>query len=289
MIHFSTFSIVACDLESKTWGVAVASKFPAVGAAVPWAKAEIGAVATQSYVNTSYGPNGLAMMAEGASAEETLEKLLASDEQREIRQVGLVDARGNAVTFTGKKCHDWAGGLTGPGYAIQGNILTDANVVRKMEEAYLNSAGALPDKLYAALYAGDRAGGDKRGRQAAAIYVAKPKGGYGGFLDRWIDYRVDDHLDPVARLGELLELHALYMGKSPESERVSLQGEILKKLQRIMANLGYYSPKINGKYDDVTAEAVRSFLGNENFEERADPDAGWIDRPVLEYLLKKFS
>jgi uncharacterized Ntn-hydrolase superfamily protein len=158
-----------------------------------------------------------------------------------------------------------------------------------MEEAYLNSAGALPDKLYAALYAGDRAGGDKRGRQAAAIYVAKPKGGYGGFLDRWIDYRVDDHLDPVARLGELLELHALYMGKSPESERVSLQGEILKKLQRIMANLGYYSPKINGKYDDVTAEAVRSFLGNENFEERADPDAGWIDRPVLEYLLKKFS
>lgn len=288
MIHFSTFSIVACDLEAKTWGVAVASKFPAVGAAVPWVKAEVGAVATQSYVNTSYGPNGLAMMAEGASAAETLEKLLASDEQREIRQVGIVDARGNAVSFTGKKCHDWAGGLTGPGYAIQGNILTGADVIQKMEEAYLNSAGDLPAKLYAALYAGDRAGGDKRGRQASAIYVAKPKGGYGGFLDRWIDYRVDDHLDPVARLGELLELHALYMGKSPESERVPLQGDILKKLQRIMANLGYYAPKIDGIYDDVTAEALRSFLGNENFEERADTEAGWIDQPVLDYLLKKF-
>jgi len=288
MVRFSTFSIAACDLEAKTWGVAVASKFPAVGAAVPWVNAEVGAVATQSYVNTSYGPNGLAMMAEGASAAETLEKLLAGDEEREIRQVGLVDAQGQAVTFTGKKCHDWAGGLTGPGYAIQGNILTGADVVQKMEEAFLNSAGELPERLYAALYAGDRAGGDKRGRQAAAIYVAKPKGGYGGFLDRWIDYRVDDHLDPVPRLGELLELHELYMGKSPESERVQLGGSELKDLQKIMADLGYYQPKIDGIYNDVTAEALRSFLGNENFEERFNPEEGWLDQPVLDYLLKKF-
>ncbi len=288
MPRFSTFSIAACDLEEKTWGVAVASKFPAVGAAVPWVNAEVGAVATQSYVNTSYGPNGLAMMAEGASAEETLEKLLASDEEREIRQVGLVDAQGKAVTFTGNKCHDWAGGLTGPGYAIQGNILTGADVIQKMEEAFLNTEGALPARLYAALYAGDRAGGDKRGKQAAAIYVAKPKGGYGGFLDRWIDYRIDDALDPVPRLGELLELHELYMGKSPESERVQLEGDLLIDLQKIMAHLGYYQPSIDGVYNETVAESLSSFLGNENFEERFNPKEGWLDQPVLDYLLKKF-
>jgi len=289
MIHFSTFSIAACDLKTQTWGVAVASKFPAVGAAVPWVKAEVGAVATQSYVNTSYGPNGLAIMAEGASAQETREKLLASDNERAIRQVGVVDAQGNAVTFTGEKCHDWAGGLTGPGYAIQGNILTGADVIQKMEEAFLNSTGELPARLYAALYAGDRAGGDKRGRQAAAIYVAKPKGGYGGFLDRWIDYRVDDHLDPVPRLGELLELHELYMGESPAEERVKLEGEVLKDIQKIMAILGYYQPDINGAYNEIVAESLASFLGNENFENRYHPEEQTLDQPVVEYLLKKFN
>jgi len=288
MPRFSTFSIVACDLNEKTWGVAVASKFPAVGAAVPWVSAEVGAVATQSYINTSYGPNGLALMAEGTSAQETLDKLLAGDPEREIRQVGLVDAQGQAVTFTGNKCHAWAGGLTGPGYAIQGNILTGADVIQNMEAAFLDTEGDLPARLYAALYAGDRTGGDKRGRQAAAIYVAKPKGGYGGFLDRWIDYRVDDHLDPVARLGELLELHELYMGKSPEEERVQLEGETLTDLQKIMADLGYYQAHMDGKYSEAIAESIASFLGNENFEERANPKEGWIDSPVLEYIFKKF-
>ncbi|MCF6277810.1 MAG: DUF1028 domain-containing protein [Anaerolineales bacterium] len=288
MPRFSTFSIAACDLDARSWGVAVASKFPAVGAAVPWVQAEAGAVATQSYANTSFGPNGLAMMAEGLSAEATLEKLLSADPERETRQVGLVDAQGRAVTFTGKKCHAWAGGLTGPGYAIQGNILTGADVVQAMETAFRETAGELPARLYAALYAGDRIGGDKRGRQSAAIYVAKPQGGYGGFLDRWIDYRVDDHIDPVPRLGELLELHTLYFGSSPESERVWLRDDVLRNMQRIMADLGYYQPEIHGKYDDVTAEALRAFLGNENFEERGNANEGWIDQPVLDYLLKKF-
>ncbi|MBT3321364.1 MAG: DUF1028 domain-containing protein [Anaerolineae bacterium] len=288
MPRFSTFSIVACDLKTKTWGIAVASKFPAVGAAVPWVQAEVGAVATQSYVNTSYGPNGLEMMAEGVSAEETLEKLLANDEQREIRQVGLVDAQGHAVTFTGKKCHDWAGGVTGPGYAIQGNILTGANVIQDMETTFLDTEGDLPARLYAALYAGDRSGGDKRGRQAAAIYVAKPKGGYGGFLDRWIDYRVDNALDPVPELGELLELHELYMGTSPESERVKLEGVVLRNLQKIMVKLGYYQPKIDGIYTETVKEALNSFLGNENFENRFHPEEGYLDQPVVNYLIKKF-
>ncbi|NOY98509.1 MAG: DUF1028 domain-containing protein [Chloroflexi bacterium] len=288
MPHLSTFSIAACDLEEQAWGVAVASKFPAVGAVVPWAQAKVGALATQSFANTSYGPNGLAMMAEGLSAEETLEKLLADDPERDLRQVGLVDALGRAVTFTGKRCFDWAGGLTGPGYAIQGNILTGADVVQSMEAAFRETGGSLPGRLYAALLAGDQAGGDRRGRQSAAIYVVKPKGGYGGFIDRWIDYRVDDALNPVPRLGELLELHELYFGESPESERVQLTGEVLKRMQRIMADLGYYQPATDGRYDEVTAEAFRAFMGNENFEERADPAAGWIDRPVLEYILRKF-
>ncbi len=196
--------------------MAVASKFPAVGAVVPWAQADAGAVATQSFANTSFGPRGLELLAGGFSADETLAKLLADDPERDHRQVGIVDAHGGAATFTGKECFSWAGGVTSPGHAIQGNILASDQVVPSMQKAFLETKGELPGRLFAALLAGDRSGGDRRGRQSAAIYVVKPKGGYGGYIDRWIDYRVDDHPDPVLRLGELLELHNLYFGKSPE-------------------------------------------------------------------------
>src|SRR5215207_8187006 len=215
-----TFSIVACDLEEQAWGVAVASKFPAVGAVVPWAQADIGAVATQSFANTSFGPRGLALMGTRLSAQEALARLLEDDPDKELRQVGLVDARGSSATFTGASCFAWAGGVTGKDYAIQGNILASAKVVPAMERAFLKTRGNLPTRLHTALLAGDRAGGDKRGRQSAALYVVKPRGGYGGFLDRWLDYRVDDHEDPVLRLGDLLEMHDLYFGKSPEKDRV---------------------------------------------------------------------
>jgi uncharacterized Ntn-hydrolase superfamily protein len=282
----STFSIVACDLDERAWGVAVASKFPAVGALVPWAGANAGAVATQAYADTSFGPRGLTMMASGLSAEETLAHVLENDQEREQRQVGLVDAQGQAATFTGSACFEWAGGLTGPGYAIQGNILAGEQVVSAMEKAFLEAKGRFPSRLYAALLAGDRAGGDRRGRQSAAIYVAKPAGGYGGATDRWIDYRVDDHKDPVPRLGELLEMHELYFGKSPEEERVPLQGEPLRRLQEIVIRLGYLEGVADGNYDERSASALRAFTGNENFEERVDLEAGWIDRPVLDYLLK---
>lgn len=285
----STFSIVACDLATQAWGVAVASKFPAVGAVVPWARAEMGAVATQSYANTSYGPRGLEMMGQGLSAEETLAKLLADDEERELRQVGLVDAAGMAATFTGADCHDWAGGLTGPGYAIQGNILTGENVVTAMQNAFLQTAGSLAARLYAALYAGDRAGGDRRGRQSASIYVAKPKGGYGGFIDRWIDYRVDDHPDPVPRLGELLELHELFFGESDPKDRAAIEGKTLQQLQQILIREGYLKGDFGTVYDQQTRKALEAFTGNENFEERCDLEAGWIDQPVLDYIFKKFS
>ena len=280
-----TFSIVACDLEETAWGVAVASKFPAVGAVVPWVQADApasGAVATQSFANTSYGPRGLALMGAGFSARETLERLLEDDPDKELRQVGLVDAKGGSATFSGSGCFAWAGGVSGKGYAIQGNILANDRVVPAMEETFLHTTGNLPTRLQAALLAGDRAGGDRRGRQSAAIYVAKPKAGYGGFVDRWLDYRVDDHEDPVPRLGELLEMHELYFGKSPESQRVELKENALRQMTEILAQTGYLR---NGK---AFAEAFSEFIGNENFEERADPEAQWIDGPVLEYLIKKF-
>lgn len=277
-----TFSIVARDLEEQTWGVAVASKFPAVGAVVPWAQADVGAVATQSFANTSFGPRGLAMMATGLSAEETLARLLEDDFDKELRQVGLVDAKGGSATFTGSGCFAWAGGVTGKGYAVQGNILKSGRVVPALEKAFLKTKGSLPGRLHAALLAGDRAGGDKRGRQSAAIYVVKPKGGYGGFNDRWIDYRVDDHEDPIPRLGELLEMHDLYFGKSSVDERVEIIGKSLAQITDILAQEGYL--KKGGNFQS----AFNEFIGNENFEERADPEAKWIDKPVLNYLVKKF-
>lgn len=277
-----TFSIVACDLEEQAWGVAVASKFPAVGAVVPWAQASVGAVATQSFANTSFGPRGLALMATGLSAQEALDRLLEDDPDRELRQVGLVDAKGGSATFSGSSCFAWAGGASERGYAIQGNILAGSDVVPAMEETFLRVQGSLPKRLHAALLAGDRAGGDKRGRQSAAIYVVKPRAGYGGYLDRWLDYRVDDHEDPVPRLGELLEMHELYFGKSSEQDRVELTGTALQQITEILTRQHY----LNDQKEFVAA--FNEFVGNENFEERADPQAGWIDAPVLHYLIRKF-
>jgi uncharacterized Ntn-hydrolase superfamily protein len=284
----STFSIVAFDPSDTAWGIAVASKFPAVGAVVPWAEVHAGAIATQSYANTTFGPEGLRLLREGESAEQTLARLLSTDAEREKRQVGIVDAHGHAVTYTGRECFAWAGGTSGEGFAVQGNILAGPQVVEGMTATFRASAGDLPDRLLAALLAGDRAGGDRRGRQSAALYVVKPQAGYGGFNDRWIDYRVDDHPDPVPRLIELLGLYRLYFGSSPEEARLSISGSIGRRLQRMMRRLGYYHGPANGVYDSSTREALEAFLGNENFEDRADFDAGRIDAPVYDHLTRTF-
>lgn len=277
-----TFSIVAYDSDDKAWGVAVASKFPAVGAVVPFATAGAGAVATQSFANTSFGPRGLEMMVKGISAEDALARLLADDPDKELRQVGLVDAEGRTATFTGSGCFAWAGGVTGAGYACQGNVLAGEQVVKALEQGFLDAKGDLPSRLFAALLAGDRVGGDRRGRQSAAIYVVKAGAGYAGFNDRWMDYRVDDHEDPVSKLGELIEMHRLYFGKSEESQRVDLAGDALAEVTNILTKHGYLNDKTEFR------DAFYSFIGNENFEERADPEGKWIDKPVLEYLMKKF-
>jgi len=277
-----TFSIVAYDFEDQAWGVAVASKFPAVGAVVPWARANYGAIATQSFANTSYGPRGLVMMVNGLPAEETIATLLANDPEKDSRQVGLVDAQGRAASFTGPGCFAWAGGRVGPGYACQGNILAGEQVVAELERGFLEAKGDLPARLHAALLAADRAGGDRRGRQSAALYVVKKEAGYGGFNDRWMDYRVDDHIDPVPRLGELIEMHRLYFGKSDEGHRVKLTGDALATMTDILKRQGYLKEKASFK------EAFFAFIGNENFEERADSEGQWIDAPVLEFLTRKF-
>jgi uncharacterized Ntn-hydrolase superfamily protein len=261
-----TFSIVG-RLDDAL-GVAVASKFLAVGSAVPAAEAGIGAIATQSYANLAYRPDGLAMLRDGASAQQTLDDLTAADEGREQRQAGVVDARGRSATYTGSACHAWAGGRTGDGYAIQGNILTGPDVVEAMEAAWLAATGDLADRLLAALTAGDEAGGDKRGRQSAALLVARKGGGYGGESDIEVDLRSDEHPTPVAELTRMLALHRLYFGTPDPETLLPLEGELAEEVTRRVRSLGH--------------ESLEDWAGVENYEERMVP--GKVDPLVLEKL-----
>jgi len=271
-----TFSIVARSADGTSFGVAVASKFLAVGAAVPAAAAGVGAIATQAYANLGYRPEGLAQLREGRRASLTLDTLLAADEKRETRQAGIVDAAGDAATFTGSECHPWAGGVTGEGYAIQGNILVGPAVVADMEEAWLGTDQAAPlaRRLLAALIAGDDAGGDRRGRQGAALLVVTPEGGYGGGSDVFVDLRVDDHAAPVGELARLLDLHDLYFGKPDPDSLLDLTGDLDTDVRARLATLGF----ANDDLDDALAD----WAGVENYEERLVP--GRIDPLVLAKL-----
>jgi uncharacterized Ntn-hydrolase superfamily protein len=200
----TTFSIVATDPDSKEHGVAVASKFLAVGSVVPWAKSEVGAIATQSFANTTFGPKGLEMLGAGKNAEETLKALIDADDGRDNRQVGIVDKDGKAATYTGKKCNEWAGGKTGKNYSCQGNLLAGEAVVADMAKVFEEAKGPLAWRMIAAMEAAEKAGGDKRGKQSAAILIEKSKGGYGGLNDRSVDFRVDDHEKPLEELARIL-------------------------------------------------------------------------------------
>jgi uncharacterized Ntn-hydrolase superfamily protein len=287
-MRIATFSIVAADVARGEWGIAVASRFLAVGAVVPWARAGAGAVATQSYANTTFGPAGLDLMQQGVPAHEALERLLAADEGRAQRQVGMLDGAGRAATFTGAECFAWAGGRTGPGYACQGNLLTGPEVVERLAEAFEGTPGELAVRLFAALAAGDRAGGDSRGRQSAALLVVRHGGGYAGFNDRALDLRVDDAPNPIPRLRRLIELHQLYSGTSDPAERVEIRGAVARDLQTMMKRLGHYHRRVNGAYDSATREALRASTGKENLEDRVDLERGAIDPPALVYLVRTF-
>jgi uncharacterized Ntn-hydrolase superfamily protein len=284
----ATFSIVAADVARGELGIAVASKFLACGAVVPWASAGAGAVATQSYSNTAYGPDGIRMMREGLSAEQTLARLLADDSDRALRQVGIVDARGGSAAHTGTACHGWAGHQIGPGFTAQGNILVGEETVQAMSASFQSSTGLLSDRLVAALAAGEAAGGDRRGRQASAVYVVRANAGYGGKNDVLVDLRVDDHAGPVAELRRLLDLQHLYFGSSPQSEKLAIDGALLAELCDMMRRLDYLQGSKTSVWDEATAKALDAFTSTENLEERIDLAARTIDAPALAYLRKIF-
>jgi uncharacterized Ntn-hydrolase superfamily protein len=217
----STFSIVAFDPSTKNLGVAVQSRYFSVGPVVPWAEAGVGAIATQSFVNVSYGPKGLQLLKEGLTVQEVIDKLTSEDEGREYRQLGIIDANGNAAAYTGKKCLDWAGSKTGKCYSAQGNILAGEEVVKNMGRKFEATKGDLADKLMAALEGGEEAGGDARGRQSAAILTVGRGKGRGGYGDRLVDLRVEDHVDPIAELRRLLKLHRVYYLIDEAEERLT--------------------------------------------------------------------
>lgn len=273
-----TFSVVAFDAGSSSWGIAVASKFLAVGAVVPWGRAGAGAVATQAMANLSYGPDGLELLAGGVSAEQAVAQLTDPDDEREHRQVGMVDAHGRGATFTGGSCLDWAGGQAGDGFAVQGNILAGPQVVAAMADVWKASAGeAFERRLVAALAAGDQAGGDRRGRQSAALRVWREGAAYGGVLDIAIDLRVDDHRAPVDELSRLLDLHELYFGKPAPESLLPLEGELAAEVAACLETLGYSTAGV--------AEALDTWASTENFEERLVP--GKLDPVVLDQLRRQ--
>jgi len=281
----STFSIVAYDPEAEEWGVTVQSKFLAVGPVVPWAQAKVGAIATQAYANTSYGPQGLELLRSGLSAQEALERLISEDEGREHRQVGIVDAEGRAAAFTGKECYAWAGHTVGEGYACQGNILAGEAVVASMAEAFLQTQGSLAERLIAALRAGQEAGGDRRGQQSAALLVVKEKGGYGGFTDHLIDLRVDDHPEPIEELARLLRLQQLYFGETTET--IELGESEIEAVQKMLKALGYYQGRVTGALDEATLQALEDFHNMENLEMRRVDAPNVIDVEVLHFMEEK--
>ncbi len=285
----ATFSIVAYDPGRQEWGVAVQSKFLAAAAVVSWARAGAGAVATQAYANMAYGPEGLAMMAEGMSAAETINALVAADEHRDQRQVGMVDKQGQAAAYTGAACHDWAGHIIGEGYACQGNILVPGTV-EAMAEAFEQArggAGELAEWLVAALAAGQAAGGDSRGRQAAGVLVVRENGGYGGNNDRYLDLRVDDHPEPITKLGQLVQMHHLYFGETDPANLIPLV-EVAADLQEIVRRTGYYDGAADGVFNDETRQALMALVGVENLEERWDGQGEMIDRVVVDFLRERF-
>ena len=275
----ATYSIVACDLDAGQWGVAVQSKFLAVGSVVPWAEPRVGAIATQSYANPRYGPDGLALLREGRSAGEVVELLTAADDGRAERQVGIVDAQGRAATFTGEACHDWAGGRTGNGYAAQGNILVSQETVDALAATFeQNGHLSLAERLVECLAAAQAAGGDRRGQQSASLLIVEEDAGYANLSDVVVDLRVDDHELPIVELRRLYGLHNELFGITPPEDWLTVDEALSAELRDRLGKLGY-----DGELD----RAFNDWAGTENLEERV---AG-IERidPVVLGALRKQS
>jgi uncharacterized Ntn-hydrolase superfamily protein len=266
----ATYSIVACDVEARQWGVAVQSKFLAVGSVVPWAEPEVGAIATQAYANPRYGPDGLALLREGLSASEVVERLTSADEGRDERQLGVVDGRGESASWTGPRCNDWAGHRTGPGYAAQGNILVGEETVAALATTFeANARLPLAPRLIECLAAAQAAGGDRRGQQSASLLIVQRDGGYAALSDVLVDLRVDDHERPIPELRRIYELHHRLFGLTPREDWLPLEGELGAEVDERLAGLGY--------------DTLDAWAGVENLEERVDGDDA-IDPVVLDAL-----
>jgi uncharacterized Ntn-hydrolase superfamily protein len=271
----ATYSIVACDLAAGRWGVAVQSKFLAVGSVVPWAEPHVGAIATQSYANPRYGPDGLALLRKGFPAQEVVERLTAADESRAQRQLGVVDGQGRAATYTGEGCHAWAGGRTGTGYAAQGNILVSQATVDALSDTFEETAGKpLELRLMDCLDAAQAAGGDSRGQQSASLLVVEADAGYAGLSDVLVDVRVDDHERPLEELRRIHGLHDALFGKTPKDDWIDVGPELAAELSERLAQLGY---------EGDLADTLPRWAGSENLEERVD-GAEQLDPVVLEAL-----
>jgi uncharacterized Ntn-hydrolase superfamily protein len=271
----ATYSIAACDLEAGQWGVAVQSKFLSVGSVVPWAEPGVGAIATQAYANPRYGPNGLALLREGKSAQEAVDELTAADEGREHRQLGIVDAKGRAATYTGGECYDWAGGRTGEGYAAQGNILVSAGTVDALAETFERNEGLpLAERLLDCLAAAQAAGGDKRGQQSASLLIVERDGGYAQLSDIVVDLRVEDHERPIEELQRIYRLHQAIFGETPRDQWVQVDDGLAEEVRERLARLGY---------EGELGDAFLRWAGNENLEERVD-GIETVDPVVLEEL-----
>jgi uncharacterized Ntn-hydrolase superfamily protein len=273
----ATYSIAACDLEARQWGVATQSKFLGVGSVVPWAEPGVGAIATQAYANPRYGPEGLALLREGLSAGEVVERLTAADDGRDHRQVGVVDGQGRGASFTGDECMDWAGGRTGDRYAAQGNILVSAKTVDAIAETFERAQGTLAERLLDCLDAAQSAGGDRRGQQSAALLVVEQDGGYAGLSNEVVDLRVDEHERPLEELRRIYVMHQAIFGKTPADEWLDVDEELAAELRDRLARVGH---------EGELGEAFVRWTGNENLEERVD-GISRIDPVVLEELRRQ--
>ncbi|MFW9995987.1 MAG: DUF1028 domain-containing protein [Candidatus Odinarchaeota archaeon] len=286
-----TFSIIGRDPETGDLGVAVQSKFICVGTIVPWAQANIGAVATQAWANTTYGPDGLELLKTGKGAKEALQKLISVDEMKEVRQVAMIDAKGEVDAFTGKECFEWAGHIVGENYSCQGNILTGQETVEVMASAFEKTNGDLVTKLLAALQAADKEGlGDARGKQSASLLVVREKGGYGGYTNRLVDIRVDEHEEPIKELSRVLELYdMIFLTREDPSALLDIRGEVASRIKQVMVELRYLSSEglsTGSEWGKKEMDALEAWTGINNFENKLRND-GKIWKSVYDYLIKE--
>jgi uncharacterized Ntn-hydrolase superfamily protein len=282
-----TFSIAACDLKTGEFGVAVQSKFFAVGAAVPYARADAGAVATQAWFDPAHGQRALALLAEGASAEQVLSALLEGEPANNGRQIGIVDRSGRAAAYTGPGCSDWAGHEVGEGFCCQGNILAGPAVVAEMAKAFRAATGPLPERMIAALEAGQQAGGDRRGKQSAALYVARADSGFAWMGDRYIDIRVDDHPEPIQELGRLMATYRAGVWGRLMEARVPLDADLVEFVQAKLRGLDRLTAFAPGTWDEGTRAAVAQFCAESGVEAEIGADGATLPRGLFKLLMNR--